>query len=152
MKQPLTDDEFAAFCEMGKAQRERVPFEVPMLPIVALMFGDHTEVYGLAVATEHWPAALIEMGKEHKPPAAVFTADIFLRQYADGEEIAAIRPREDPAATSAIILTGVARGEPTRRRLFPYAVNDDGTFTWGEEQEPYDTTGVVDAALEAMVQ
>lgn len=145
----MTDEEFLAFCNMGKHQRE-VTMGVDMMPILVLMTDNGTEIHGLALEPSEWPRAFDAFRKERHPSGAVLTADIFYRDIQPGQVVK--RPKDDPAASNALCIMGVARDQDMLVRVIPYVVNDDGTITWQDARSPAGLHGPVETALLAMVQ
>lgn len=145
----MTDDEFERLCQIGHDQREATR-GYDMMPVILLFTPTGTHVNGLGGPVEMWPAAFEYMRLQFHPTGVVLTADIFLRIPEDDEPVT-VRPKDDPKAGSAIAVFAAIQGEPLRRRIMPYAVNDDGSFTWLEDHAPIDSYGEITDALDRMV-
>jgi hypothetical protein len=143
----VTDDEFEAFVDIGRQQRETtVRMGQEMMPVLVLLTNEGRSVNGLGGPAQMWPAMFQGVKDNLHPTEAILTSDVFL-----GTDMA-VRPREDPAAGLALVVMSVTRGELPRYRVLPYAVNDDGTITWHEAPPTVrGIYGAVQTALQTMV-
>lgn len=125
--------EFEHYCWRGRNQREVTWNDELMLPILVLETPGGLRIIGLEGEADFWPGMFQEIAKVHTDTtAAVLTVDTYLRLL-EPDEVVTVRPKEDPQAINSVLVTRVTADTQEARQM-PYAINDDGSFTWLEER------------------